>query len=191
MTKSDKKCCIPFLKRKWCLALIALFAVAFIAFAIYVSLYYRADDTALMYMSSDDSVDVINSSYGWLFDGPSDDSALIFYPGAKVEETAYAPILHSLASQGIDVCLVSMPFRMAVLDINSADKVFNSHNYTSWYIGGHSISGAMASIYAAAHSDKIKGLILLAAYSTVEIPDTVSELLIVGSEDQIITGTRS
>ena len=25
--------------------------------------------------------------YGWLFDGPSTDTVLVFYPGAKVEET--------------------------------------------------------------------------------------------------------
>lgn len=39
----------------------------------------------------------------------------------------------------MDVCLIKMPFRLAFLGINSADQVIGQYDYTSWYIGGHSL----------------------------------------------------
>ena len=71
-------------KKRWIvpLGLILLLAVAF---GVYVSSYYRADETALAALASDEAVQVSRQDYGWFFDGPSADTALIFYPGAKVE----------------------------------------------------------------------------------------------------------
>ena len=42
------------------------------------------------------------------FDGPGEGSALIFYPGGKVEAEAYAPLLFSLAEGGEDCELVEL-----------------------------------------------------------------------------------
>lgn len=39
----------------------------------------------------------------------------------------------------------------------------------SWYVGGHSLGGAMAASYAAKHTDELDGLVLLAAYSTADL----------------------
>ena len=80
-------------KRLWIipLAVLVLLAVLFLG---YTSQYYQADGTAERALASDDSVTVEQTDYGWFFDGPSETDALVFYPGAKVEETAYAPLLH-------------------------------------------------------------------------------------------------
>ena len=43
---------------------------------------------------------------------------------------------------------------------------------TDWYIGGHSLGGAMAASYAAKHTDELDGLVLLAAYSTADLTDS-------------------
>ena len=165
------------------LAVLILLAVSFF---VYVSDYYHADGTAAEAMSSDDIVTVREKPYGVLFDGPSDDKALIFYPGGKVDENAYAPLLHKIASSGIDVCLMKMPCRLAVLDGNAADKAFAEHQYSTWYIGGHSLGGVIASKYASSHPDKVKGVILLASYPSAQIPAGMDALLITASEDQII-----
>ncbi len=164
-------------------SVILLLAASFLA---YVSVYYRADEAALGFMRSDETVAVTETRYGWLFDGPSEDAALIFYPGGKVEERAYAPLLHALAAQGLDACLVKMPFRLAVLHGNAAEEVLKAHGYTEWYIGGHSLGGAMAAMYAADHGSDFSGVILLAAYPSQKLPDTLTEIQLIGSEDRII-----
>lgn len=175
---------------KWWLIPIALAIVIVIVFFSYVSFYYRADETAESAMRSDDAVRVVKTDYGYLFDGPSEEEALIFYPGGKVETTAYAPLLHSLAAAGLDVCLAEMPFRLAVFGGNRAEKAIRMHGYSKYYIGGHSLGGAMAANYAASHGDEIAGVILLAAYPTKKLPDGMIEILLVGSEDQVVNRAK-
>ncbi len=133
-----------------------------------------------------DIVRVSQTSYGWLFDGPSEQDALIFYPGAKVEETAYAPLLHLLAGEGMDVCLVRMPCRLAILGANKAASVMAQYDYGHWYIGGHSLGGAMAANFAADHGDQLTGVILLAAYPTKPLNKALLEISIYGSEDRVV-----
>jgi hypothetical protein len=134
------------------------------AFIIYVSDYYRADYTANSIIQSETNLRVQDNMMILSSATPSD-TALIFYPGAKVEYTAYVPILEKLRQNGITCILIKMPFNMAIFDPNAADKVFNElPDIKNWYIGGHSMGGAMASTYAANHKDKVAGLILLGAY---------------------------
>lgn len=66
----------------------------------YASDYYRADETALTALNGSDEVNIINIANGniILFDGEGTDTALIFYPGAKVEYTSYAPLTLELIS---------------------------------------------------------------------------------------------
>lgn len=167
--------------------IIAAFLIIFSAgFLAYTGIYYHTDALAIAALVSDEQVAVSQTSYGWYFDGPSEDRALVFYPGAKVEETAYAPFLHALAAEGIDVCLVKMPFRLAILGINSAESVIKQHDYPHWYIGGHSMGGAAAAIYAANHPEKLEALILCAAYPTKALPADMKVLSLYGSEDRVI-----
>lgn len=155
----------------------------------YVSDYYHADETALEAMAyQTDSVQTEqDGDIIWFV--PEDLTAgLIFYPGGKVENTAYAPLLRACAEQGILCALVRMPGNLAVLDANAADGLQQEHpEVTTWYIAGHSLGGAMASNYAAAHSEDFDGLILLAAYSTKDLTGTTLRALSVyGSEDGVM-----
>ena len=178
--------------RKKTLLLIPVFAIAAlcIAFLIYTEQYYRAEESALTALKSDESVIVTQKEYGWFFDGPSETDALIFYPGAKVEETAYAPLLHRLAEQGMDICLVRMPFRLAIFGANKADQAIAQHDYEHWYIGGHSLGGAMAASYAATHSSQLSGVFMLAAYPTKPLAENMKALIIYGSEDGVLNMER-
>ena len=167
-------------------ALLALIAGA----ALYCAVYYHADETALAALASDGSVSVTRTDYGWRFDGPGEDAALIFYPGAKVEETAYAPLLRRLAERGVDVCLVRMPLRLAVLGADRAETVMAEENYARRYIGGHSLGGAVAANYASAHPGEFEGLVLLAAYPTHPLDGTGTEISLYGSEDGVLDRAR-
>lgn len=58
----------------------------------------------------------------------------------------------------------------------------------AWYIGGHSLGGAMAANYAIGHNGEFEGLILLAAYSTEYLSGSGLDVLsIYGSEDRVLS----
>lgn len=134
------------------------------AFFWYASDYYRADDVALEVMAQDSGISVQDNLTILSTSVPSD-TAIIFYPGAKVEAAAYLPLLDKIRQTGVTCILVDMPFHMAIFDSNAAQDVMEDFpEYSHWYIAGHSMGGAMASQFAASHPDEVDGLILLGAY---------------------------
>jgi hypothetical protein len=159
------------------------------AFFLYTGNYYHADPVADKALISDSDVSVSREAYGWLCDRPSEDSALIFYPGGKVEAAAYAPLLHRLAADGMDAMLVEMPFRLAVFGTGKAENVIEAHDYRHWYIGGHSLGGVIAADYAADHEDAVEGVVLLAAYPSKKLADSLTEISIYGSHDRVLNMT--
>ena len=174
------------LKKKIWSILFCLLGILVVGFFIYTEQYYHADPAALRALESDETVAVTKTGYGWLFDGPSQSNALIFYPGAKVETQAYAPLLHRLAQEGMDVCLVDMPFRLAFFGLNKATDLLSAYDYPHWYIGGHSLGGAMAASYAADHGTQLTGVVLLAAYPTKKLDPGLAVTTVYGSEDHVL-----
>ena len=169
-----------------CLALLLVIGIGGYA---YLSDYYHADETALEAMAyQTDRVQAEQDGDVIWFVPEEPTAGLIFYPGGKVEHTAYAPLLHACAENGILCALVQMPGNLAVLDANAADGLQEAYpEITTWYIAGHSLGGAMAANYAAAHAEDFDGLILLAAYSTKDLTDTALRVLSVyGSEDGVM-----
>ena len=153
------------------LAGIAVILILFLlaGFAFYVRDYYHADPSVERYMGSLDNVYTEEIPEGLFLDGPGEDRALVFYPGGKVEYRAYLPLCHKIAAKGIDCFLVEMPCNLAILDIDKADSVFGNYSYSEWIIGGHSLGGAAAALYAAGHREQVQGLILLGAYPTKQL----------------------
>jgi hypothetical protein len=178
--------------RKWRFKiLVPLFAfvdATVIAFLLWSSVYYTADISAESAMLSDDIVKVEKTETGWLFDGPSDETALIFYPGAKVDEKAYSPMLRKIAEEDMDVYLVKMPLHLAFFGINKAGKIVDNSAYEQYYMAGHSLGGAMAADYAAVHESDFDGIFLFGAYPTKEM--NLDTLLIYGSEDGVLNRKR-
>ncbi len=155
MKKSVKRIIISF---------ISIVIILIGAFFIYAADYYKADDSVNTFIQNSNSIMIKDNLTILVPDTPSD-NALIFYPGAKVEHIAYIPILEKLRQNGITCVLVEMPFNMAIFNSNAANKVFEElPNIKNWYVGGHSMGGAMASSYVADNNDKVTGLILLGAY---------------------------
>ncbi len=151
------------------------------AFFIYVSDYYRADEMAIAVAQQASGSITIRDNLTILTPDTPSDTALIFYPGAKVEAAAYIPILDKLRQKGITCILVKMPFHMAIFNPNAADAVFDElPSIKHWFIVGHSMGGAMASSYAAKHSGKVIGLILLGAYIYGDV-DPANALTVYGT----------
>ena len=169
-----------------CLAVLLLLGIGGYA---YVSDYYRADEIAVAAAACQtDRVQTEQDGNVLWFVPENPTAGLIFYPGGKVEYTAYAPLLSSCAENGILCALVQMPGNLAVLDANAADGLQQEHpEITTWYMAGHSLGGTMAANYAAAHDGDYDGLILLAAYSTKDLTGTTLRVLSVyGSEDGVM-----
>jgi len=178
--------------RKWricAVIIVSIITVFTIAGAIYVNDYYRADNIALDALLSDEMVSVEQIEDHVVAFVPEEPTAgLIFYPGGKVEYTAYAPLLHGLAEKGVLCLLCRMPCNLAVLDIDAAEGLQEKFpEVGNWYIGGHSLGGSMAAAYVWEHTDDYKGLILLAAYSTKDISQSGLQVLSVyGSQDGVL-----
>jgi len=145
--------------------------------------YYPAEDIAKEYLVSTDDVKVEYIDDYYFFDGPGEDNAIVFYPGAKVEFTAYAPLMYKLAEKGIDTFLVKMPYNFAFFNANAANKIIKNNNYNNWYISGHSLGGVVIS---SQKYDNIKGIIFLASYPNKKIPDNIKALCITGDQDGVI-----
>ena len=157
--------------------------------AIYVSDYYHSDIDVIEAFIADESLAKTVVSDGVLAYGNSESvTGFIFYPGGKVEYTAYEPLMYRLASNGIFCVLIEMPFNLAVLNVNAADGIMEQYpRIENWYIGGHSLGGSMAASYLAGHSEEFKGLVLLGSYSTADLTKTGLDVLSVfGSEDKIM-----
>ena len=179
-------------KRKlliWLGAIFAVLAILFGVCAVYVMNYYHADKDAIASFMPKSEITPHTLSDGSIVYEPNGALAgFIFYPGGKVEHTAYEPLMLALAEQGILCVLIEMPFRLAVLDIDAADGIQELFpNIDTWYIGGHSLGGAMASSYLSDHTTEFEGLVLLAAYASDSLKETGLQVLsIYGSKDRVL-----
>lgn len=174
-------------KQRIILIVIAAVLLAVVAGGgIYVSDYYRADEVADAAMVSDDTVTVEQSDDFVVFSPAEPVAGFVFYPGGKVEHTAYAPLMRALAERNILCVVVRMPFNLAVLDMNAAEGISEQFpEVEAWYIGGHSLGGSMAASYAADNADAFDGLALLAAYSTADVTG-LEVISVYGDQDDVL-----
>ena len=171
------------------LGIVGIILALVIACAIYLGDYYRADMEKIENFTEQSVVEMQTDENGYLIFEPEQiENGLIFYPGGKVEHTAYIPLMEALASEGTLCILVKMPFRLAVFDSNAADGLQENYpEVESWYLGGHSLGGSMAASYLSKHAESFDGLILLGSYSTADLSDLdVKVLSIYGSEDLVL-----
>ncbi len=159
-----------------------------VCFGAYVGTYYHADTAATDSFLPELNVEAQTLSDGSIAYYPEGATAgIIFYPGGKVEHTAYIPLMKALAENGIFTVLVKMPFNLAVFKPAAADGIREQFpDIESWYMAGHSLGGSMAASYVADNADSFDGLILLAAYSTDDLSEAGLEVLSVyGSLDEV------
>ncbi len=154
------------LKKRWWVVVVGIVLVAAIGFIAWGMIIPEPMPEALTAMQSDSQV--IVSSDPWITFQPADQTAttgLIIYPGGRVDPRAYAPLAHAIASQGYLVVIVPMPLNLAVFGSSRASSVIETYpDIQHWVIGGHSLGGSMAALYADKHRDQINGLSLWASY---------------------------
>ena len=126
---------------------------------------YPARMVALSALESTDRVTI--SQDKWIVFEPDQetDTGLIFYPGGLVEPTAYAPILHNIAEEGVLVIITPMPLNLGILNTGAASEVINAYpQISNWILAGHSLGGASAAIFAENNPEKIDAIALWDSY---------------------------
>lgn len=157
---------------------------------IYLETYYRADTDAIeaSFPAKRGISEQTLDNGDMIFSRPRAKVGLIFYPGGKVEHTAYVPLMRELAASGVNCVLCRMPFRLAVFDLHAADAARDAcPDVERWYIGGHSLGGVIAASELKAHPGVYEGLILLGSYATEDLSaEPIRALSIYGSEDRVL-----
>lgn len=154
------------LLRNSALGLLILLALAILGFSLWAAMPLRAAPEALAALRSDEAVTVNEDRF--ITFTPANQrptgTGFIFYPGGHVEARAYAAVLRRIAAGGTLTVLVPVRFNLAFFEINAAESVFAAHpEIEHWVIGGHSLGGVAAAIFAGSHP-QIAGLVLWASY---------------------------
>jgi pimeloyl-ACP methyl ester carboxylesterase len=180
------------LKKHWWVIIVGILLVAVIGFIAWGLIIPKPMPEALAAMQTDSQVTVTTEP--WHVFQPTDQiptTGLIIYPGGRVDPRAYAPIAHSIAAQGYLVVIVPMPLNLAVFGANRAASVIQAYpDIQHWVIGGHSLGGSMAALYADKHRDQIDGLVLWASYpaSSNNLSDSNLKVAsIYGTQDGLAT----
>lgn len=172
------------------MTIVAICAIGLFAWILYANDYYEATATAKKAMQGSDVIGVTESDGYYLFfhKNQEADKGIVFYPGGKVEETAYAPMLLELAEHGYEVYLVKMPAKLAIFGMNAAEDIMeDALHIKEWTMMGHSLGGAMAASFSAGHDEEVDQLVLLAAYSTEDLTDKEIEVFsFYGTEDKVL-----
>lgn len=140
-------------------------AIAVMGFMLWASSGLGPEPEALAALRSDEHVAVSLDEY-IVFQPASRQisTAFVFYPGARVDYRSYAAPLRRIAAEGYLVILLPVRLNLAFFDVNAADRAIASFpEIRHWVVGGHSLGGAAAAVYAG-RKDDLDGVVFWAAY---------------------------
>ncbi|GAA5335819.1 MULTISPECIES: alpha/beta hydrolase [Thermus] len=129
-------------------------------------------------------LEVKEAPYGLELSPKSPKALLAFYPGARVEPLAYAPVLAPVAKAGYLVVLLKVPSGIALLAKEAALKAKAAHPGLPLSVGGHSLGGVVAAELAA--REKLP-LVLFASYPEGDLSgESFPTLALFGTEDGLL-----
>jgi len=159
---------------------------------VYVGTPHRGTDAGIAAVEADPSVTVTEQDGTYTLEPAARESTagLVFYPGARVHPDAYVGSLAPLASDAnVTVVIPKLRLNLAVLDQGAATPYVSDSAVESWYVGGHSLGGAMACRYAARNPETVEGVVLYASYCDRDISGTgLTALSVTCSADTVLNG---
>lgn len=178
-------------RKKWISVL--LWLIACIAIAAAAGLVFIRIRT---YQAMPEAVTLLDESHvtveeDWIrVDSDSNRGNIVLYQGGLVEPEAYLPLADQLSEKGFRVFIPYMPLNLSILGSDKIDDILEMYEgEEEWWLGGHSLGGTSASIYASDNHDKIDGLFFLASYPNdgSDLSDlNLPVLLITGTLDEIL-----
>lgn len=157
----------------------------------YFDTSHHGTQSSIERVEADPTVELERLGAGYVVRPAEGDSSvgLVFYPGGRVHPDAYLDSLSPLASRAnVTVFIPKMPMNLAVFGQGAAGPVVRDHpDIDRWYVGGHSLGGAMACRYANGHADRIDGVVLLASYCDRNLSDASLRVLsVTGTADRVL-----
>ena len=152
------------------LGLLVVAALGGIGFVIWAETPLGPAPEALAALQSDEKVTVTTGDF--IAFSPANQRptpvGFIFYPGGRVDARSYAAPLRAIAEQGYFVALVPVRLNLAFFDVNAGARVIAAHpEIQRWAVGGHSLGGVAAELFAKDRSD-IAGIVFWASYPADE-----------------------
>lgn len=118
------------------------------------------------------------------------EQGLVFFAGARVDPAAYADTLSGVAASGITVVIARPTLNFAILETRPlATWQALAPGVDRWAVGGHSLGGVRACMYAA--SDEVSGLVLFGSYCAVDLAGSKLPVLsLAGGNDGLSTEAK-
>lgn len=170
-------------------AILGIIVICIIGFFIWTSITYKPHELAKQALISDSNVQVkVDKNIYFTPKKVKPTKGFIFYPGAKVEPEAYAPLCKKIAEEGYQVVILHMPLNLAILSYNKAGHIIDEFsNIKTWVVGGDSLGGTMASKFATENA-KVDGVVFISSYPLSDDLKNIGKdvLSIWGSKDGIV-----
>jgi predicted esterase len=129
-----------------------------------------------------------NQIYRFMNDDAS--ANIAYYPGGLVKTEAYLKFAHDLSKEGYNVFVAKMPLNLAIFNANAIEEMMTlANNELPWFIGGHSLGGAAASLWLLDNQTKVEGIFYLGSYpaSSVDLSQsTLHAISIYGTLDGVL-----
>ncbi|CAD5993684.1 alpha/beta hydrolase [Agreia sp. COWG] len=175
--------------RTTAVAVVAALILGASSFLVYANVTSSAERTPLAEVAADPAIHIDYSRDTVVLTPTADDNGegLVFIAGAKIEPVAYAYKLSGLVDDGYTVVIVR-PFLNFGLFETRPLSAFTSlaPDVTGWFVGGHSLGGVKACMYA--DSPDVRGLVLFGSYCANDLSDSdIPVVSISGSDDGLST----
>ncbi len=114
---------------------------------------------------------------------------LIFFAGARVDPAAYADKLSGVAASGVTVVIARPTLNFAIVETRPlATWQGLAPGVGSWAVGGHSLGGVRACMYAADPDNQATALVLFGSYCSVDVSSSgLPVLSLAGENDRLST----
>src|SRR5262245_34786478 len=165
---------------------LGLGAVGLVTFVTWANNAAPAEPQALAAAKADGAV-VIGSRNGFITIRPATsepDVGFSFYPGARVAPEAYVAKLSRVAELANIQIVIGRPrLNLAVFSASQADEMRAAlPGVTHFYVGGHSLGGAVACWYASKHRNDLEGVVLMGTYCGSDHSDSSLRVLSISGD---------
>ncbi|MBG6059729.1 pimeloyl-ACP methyl ester carboxylesterase [Cryobacterium sp. MP_M5] len=172
---------------------LAAFVLAIVVFLVWANTVRTVDRGAADRVFANPAVSVTDTANAVVLAPKSGASGvgLVFVPGARVDPYAY---LYKLAATvegtGLTVVITKPVLNLAILDLRPLDAFTEvAPGVTTWLVGGHSLGGVRACLYA--DQPQVAGLVLFGSYCAAPLArDDLPVLSLTGSADALSTPAK-